>query len=182
MVARKITFFISVALISMMGLQAVAAESKAAAIVDDSMITTKIKAKMLADKAVHSLGISVETKEGIVSLTGNVKTEAEAAAAIELAAATPGVKDVNASGLAVEGSTQPITDAIITAKVKGAFIREKLFGDKLDSVSTVSVETKQGVVYLSGTLKTANEAQNASKLAKAVAGVKRVESSISVKP
>jgi hyperosmotically inducible protein len=136
---------------------------------------------MLADKAVHSLGISVETKEGVVTLTGNTKTEAELASAIELAASTPGVKDVNASGLKVEGSTQPFTDAIITAKVKGTFIREKLFGDKLDSVSTVNVETKQGVVYLSGTLKTADEVQNALKLAQTVDGVKRVESAINVK-
>ena len=182
MIARKITFYVSVVLMAIVSLQAVAAESKAAAIVDDSMITTKIKAKMLADKAVHSLGISVETKEGIVSLTGQVKTEAEAAAAIELAASTQGVKDVNADGLKVEGSTQPFTDAIITAKVKGAFVREKLFGNKLDSVSTINVETKQGVVYLSGTLETADEAKNASKLAQAVGGVKRVESSIAVKP
>ena len=46
----------------------------------------------------------------------------------------------------------------------------------------ITESATEGVVYLSGTLKTADEAQNASKLAQTVEGVKRVESSIRVKP
>ncbi len=180
MIARKFTLFVSSVLMVISSLQVVA-ESKAAAIIDDSMITTKIKAKMLADKVVHSLAVSVATKEGVVTLAGSVKTELEATQVVELAASTPGVKNVDAVGLKMEASAQPLTDAIITGKVKGAFVREKLFGDKLSSVTSVKVETKGGVVYLSGTLKSAEESKNAAKLAESVEGVTKVESTITVK-
>ena len=178
--AIKLTTMASALLIGFASLQAVA-ESKAAEIVDDSMITTKVKAKMIADKAVHALDISVETKEGVVNLSGEVKTDAEATAAVELAASTPGVKDVDTSNLKVSESKQPLSDVLVTAKVKGAFVREKLFGDKPTSVTGVKVETKEGVVYLTGTVRSEAEAKNAEKVAKSVTGVKKVESAISVK-
>jgi hyperosmotically inducible protein len=139
---------------------------------------------MLADKTVPSLEISVETKEGVVTLSGKVKTEAEATAAVELAAATEGVKKVDASGLKMadgRAGHQALADAIITGEVKGALIREKLSGDESDTGSRVKVETKEGVVYLSGTLKSAEKEKHAIKLARAIQGVKAVEATITIK-
>ena len=172
---------ISTACLVLGSFSAAAADSEVRTVVDDSFITTKVKAKMAADKNVSALGISVETKDGVVSLQGDVKSDAEAVAAIELAAATEGVKDVNANLVKVQpAGNQVVEDAIITAKVKGAFVREKLFGEQAVALTSVHVETKEGVVTLTGSVDNAAKADTAIQLTKAVLGVKDVVSAITV--
>jgi hyperosmotically inducible periplasmic protein len=63
--------------------------------VDDSVITTKVKAKHAQDDVVSVLGVSVDTKHGVVILTGKAKTEAEKSRAEMLAKQVEGVKDVS---------------------------------------------------------------------------------------
>lgn len=72
---------------------------------DDSMITTKVKAEMLAAKDVAGMKIDVKTVNGVVSLTGDVHSQAEADRAAEVARKVKGVTSVDASGLKV--SDQP---------------------------------------------------------------------------
>ncbi|WP_334120886.1 BON domain-containing protein [Limnobacter sp.] len=72
---------------------------------------------------------------------------------------------------------QYVDDSTITAKVKA-----KHAEDKVVSALRVSVETKQGVVVLSGEAKTDGEKQRAEMLAKQVEGVKSVSNKIDVKP
>ncbi len=136
---------------------------------------------MVADKATSARNIGVETKTGIVFLSGNVDTDSEASAAIEIAASTEGVVDVDASKLSVQMSNHPVADSMVTAKVKGAFMREKLFGDNPIAAISIHAETKDGVVFLTGTADNAAQAENAEKLAKTVNGVTRVESTVKVK-
>lgn len=78
-------------------------------------------------------------------------------------------------------STDFMADSMITAKVKTALIREKLFGKSDLSVMGISVTTTNGIVYLTGTVDKQSEADSAVSLAKAVEGVSGVESSIVVK-
>ena len=59
-----------------------------------SGITSAVKAKLLADSAVSGLSIDVDTENGIVTLTGNVKSKAEADRAVMLARNTDGVTRV----------------------------------------------------------------------------------------
>jgi hyperosmotically inducible protein len=61
----------------------------------DSTITTKLKAKYLAEKGIPSTAISVSTYEGTVTLTGTVASKEQAAAAGRIAANTAGVKKVD---------------------------------------------------------------------------------------
>lgn len=149
--------------------------------VDDAAITTKVKAALLANKMVSGLEISVETNQGVVALQGQVKSESEAHTAIEIAASTTGVTDVDASKLTVNGGEHhPVMDSMITAKVKGVYLREKLFGDKPTTVTQIHVETKDGVVYLTGKANSETQAKNAQELAKGVKGVKEVKSSVKI--
>lgn len=60
----------------------------------DAAITTAVKTKFLADTLVGGLKIDVDTKDGVVTLTGPVKSAAEKAEAIRLAKTTTGVKSV----------------------------------------------------------------------------------------
>jgi hyperosmotically inducible protein len=158
---------------------AVKLANKTVNLVKDSTITGFIYAQIALDNNLSQDNINVSTNRGEVTLEGTVDSDTEASAVIQLASSAAGVVSVDASRLKVKKSTQPFTDLVITAKVKGTFIREKLFDDK-DLSSQVKVETKNGVVYLSGTAGTAAQAQNAIKLTQSVSGVTRVESSIKV--
>ena len=60
---------------------------------DDSMITSKVKAKLLEDKEVSGLAVNVETFKGVVQLSGFAKTEAEREGR-QLARSVGGVKDI----------------------------------------------------------------------------------------
>jgi osmotically-inducible protein OsmY len=62
--------------------------------VDDTTITTKVKSALLADGAVKSFEIKVETFKGVVQLSGFVDTEDQRAAATKDAMGVAGVTDV----------------------------------------------------------------------------------------
>ena len=51
----------------------------------DVGITTKVRAKMAIDETVRASKIEVTTKDGVVTLTGNIDSEAAKARALSLA-------------------------------------------------------------------------------------------------
>lgn len=61
---------------------------------DDTVLTTKVKAVLLNDPTVSGLSVNVETFKGVVQLSGFVKTTAERDRAVELARDVKGVKQV----------------------------------------------------------------------------------------
>lgn len=63
--------------------------------VEDTGITTKVKASLLADSDISSLGISVETNKAVVTLTGCAETQAQIDLAEKDTKAIEGVKSVN---------------------------------------------------------------------------------------
>lgn len=62
--------------------------------IDDANITAAVKSKLLADRATQGLRINVTTKNGVVSLTGQVRSSTEKELAEQMAAGTSGVKAV----------------------------------------------------------------------------------------
>ncbi len=62
--------------------------------VDDSAISTKVKAKLFEDPATSGWHISVTTDKGVVRLTGTVASAKEKEHAGELARGVAGVKSV----------------------------------------------------------------------------------------
>ena len=70
--------------------------SIAASVVKDSVITTKIKAKLAAEHLGSAKHIKVDTDmNGVVWMTGTANSQAEVDKAIAIARATEGVKSVN---------------------------------------------------------------------------------------
>ena len=63
--------------------------------IDDSIITTKLKTALLADTTLKGSDISVETRNGEVSLTGTVSSPAQKDHAVKIAQSLNGVKNVN---------------------------------------------------------------------------------------
>ena len=60
----------------------------------DAGITTAVKGKLVADDLVKARQINVDTKNKVVTLTGQVQTQAEEARALQIARNTNGVRDV----------------------------------------------------------------------------------------
>ena len=61
---------------------------------EDGRLTTKIKAKMALDDSVKALALDVDTKDTVVTVSGEVRSEAERQRALALARETEGVKQV----------------------------------------------------------------------------------------
>jgi osmotically-inducible protein OsmY len=78
--------------------------------VDDSTITTKIKADLLDDKNVSSTDVHVKTYKGVVDLSGFVNSQSEISEAGRVAGQVSGVKSVH-NNLIVKGTVAPPTAA-----------------------------------------------------------------------
>ncbi|MEW5707363.1 MAG: BON domain-containing protein [Pseudomonadota bacterium] len=62
--------------------------------VTDAWITAKVKTMLLKDRSVSGLKVNVETKDGVVQLSGFVKNRQQAERAAEIASQVQGVKRV----------------------------------------------------------------------------------------
>ena len=67
---------------------------KAAGAVDDAAVTTKVKAALIAEPGLATMPIDVDTRNGVVTLLGNVDSAEHGTRAIEVARATSGVRGV----------------------------------------------------------------------------------------
>jgi osmotically-inducible protein OsmY len=63
--------------------------------IDDSMITTKVKAALVAEPALSALDIKVKTADGVVTLSGTIDSPDKAERAKQLAQTVDGVKTIN---------------------------------------------------------------------------------------
>ena len=70
---------------------------------NDGWITTKVKSKLAAAKNIKSTDISVDTSQGVVTLSGTVPSKSVKNHAVREAKSVKGVKSVDASGLTVSG-------------------------------------------------------------------------------
>jgi len=68
--------------------------SSAGEVIDDSVITTKVKAAFVEDKQVGAMNIHVETLKGTVQLSGFANNATEMNRAEEIARSVKGVKSV----------------------------------------------------------------------------------------
>lgn len=77
------------------------AANDAAASISDSWITSKVKSSFLYSRNLDSLNIKVETRDGFVSLSGTVLSNAEKRLAVETARNIRGVRGVDADALRI---------------------------------------------------------------------------------
>lgn len=147
--------------------------------ISDSTITLKIKAKYFNNPLLNPLDIKVTTIHGFVHLSGIVDTSMQYETAVILAEDTDGIRDVNSSDLIVKSSPTPTNDTIITAKIKGIFLKNNIFkNDTMPESWTIHVETANGIVYLSGSVKDSAERDKAIHLVKSVKGVKGIKADL----
>jgi osmotically-inducible protein OsmY len=154
-------------------------ESTAGRVVDDSTITTKVKAALVGDTDVSALKVHVKTYKGTVQLNGQVETAEEKAAAEERASKVEGVVEVKNNltvGETHHTAGKMMNDTEITTKVKAAFV-----GSPVVKASQINVTTKGGVVTLAGFADTAEAKTEAERLAGQVENVQRIANNVQVR-
>ncbi|MGI3129140.1 BON domain-containing protein [Halopseudomonas pachastrellae] len=144
--------------------------------------TATIKSKLLWNSNTEGLDIDVTTNNGVVTLSGTAQSDAAKDLAGMLAKDTDGVHRVdneirvNADATAAakaqnaaDDAGEAISDAWITSKIKSSY----LLSSNLSGLD-ISVDTKNGVVALSGTVMSSEEKDLAIQTAKNIKGVKEV--------
>jgi len=85
-------FFLAVLLTAVMGCAPTSTREGTGEYIDDSVITTKVKAAIFNEPSLKSFEINVETFRGVVQLSGFVSSQADITKAIEVARGVEGVK------------------------------------------------------------------------------------------
>lgn len=141
---------------------------------DDSTITTKVKAKLTADPQVNPFEIDVDTENGVVRLSGVVENADARSEAVKLAADTRGVvRVIDELEAGDQSFGEKVDDATITTKIEA-----KLAADPEINPFEIDVDTVRGVVTLSGTVHEAAQRAEAERIALETKGVRDVRNRI----
>ncbi|HWU97462.1 MAG TPA: BON domain-containing protein [Oxalicibacterium sp.] len=70
------------------------AGKSAGAVIDDTVVTTKVKTALLADSDIKGLDVNVDTAQGVVTLNGAVNNQTQIDRAAKIAGEVEGVKSV----------------------------------------------------------------------------------------
>lgn len=146
---------------------------------DDSSITAKVKAALVDHENIKSTDISVKTEKKVVTLSGFVESQTQAEQAVSVAKGVEGVSSVSDKLHVRDGKEQSVSgyagDTATTSEIKA-----KLLADDIVPSRNVKVETTDGVVQLSGHVKSNAQSERAESIAKAVDGVKSVKNDLKV--
>jgi len=168
----------------------------------DPGITTAVKTKLASDDTVRATDINVDTKNGVVTLKGEVQSAAAKTRALELAKATNGVRDV-VDAITVTPAAAPTTGVREPAPAPGdpqrkpgdpardvsetlgdagitTAIKTKMLADTTVSGLKIDVDTTNAVVTLKGDVSSAAEKRRAIELARETNGVKSVKDQLKI--
>ena len=148
----------------------------------DAWLTEKVKTELLFHRNVSGSTTEVHVQDGIVTLRGEVASQAQKELTTEYAKDVEGVKDVKnemnmsqTSKTTTEYVMESIDDASITAQVKMTL----LYHRSTSALST-KVETSEGVVTLNGKAKNAAEKELVTKLVNDINGVRSINNRMSI--
>ena len=91
---RAFVFMAALALATMLGCASTRTQESTGQYIDDSTITTKVKAAVFNEPSLKSAQINIETFKGQVQLSGFVGSQAEINKTVEVARAVGGVTAV----------------------------------------------------------------------------------------
>lgn len=142
----------------------------------DSGITSVIQASLEANDKVKARQVEVETREGVVFLTGVVETEEARREAGRVSWRTEGVRGV-VNDLTVGERTVGswVDDVMISSKVKS-----KLIANSEIKSGDIDVSSSQGVVTLIGRVRSEQMKSDAERIARGTKGVTNVNNELLV--
>ena len=89
-----VSFMLAAVFVTMLGCASTASKEGTGEYIDDTVITTKVKAAILNEETLKSAEVNVETFKGVVQLSGFVNSEADIAKAASVARGIKGVSSV----------------------------------------------------------------------------------------
>jgi hyperosmotically inducible periplasmic protein len=155
-------------------------QQSAGEVIDDSVLTSKVKIALIDDPTTKAGQINVETYRGVVQLGGFVDNAKQKAQATRVARSVTGVKEVRNDLLISTKphatSGQDVDDGMLTASVKA-----KLMDDSTTKAYEINVGTQKGVVQLTGFVDSTTMKARAGELARSVDGVKDVRNDLEIR-
>jgi hyperosmotically inducible periplasmic protein len=172
---------------------------------NDRWITVQIQAQYFGDPDVRGRDIQVETRDGVVTLTGEVGDQEIREHVVTIARNTEGVERVE-DRLRVHGEAEPTAgpegerrdpehpaegerpreDRPVTGRMGDAWITTKIqaryFTDEEVRGADINVTTENGVTTLEGEVASEQVRERALRLARETDGVERVEDRLTVRP
>jgi hyperosmotically inducible protein len=146
---------------------------------DDAGTSARVNTALMQDPLVKAGQVDVETYRGVVQLNGFIDSTAAKDRATTVTRSVSGVQEVH-NNVVVKTSERTVgtvvDDATITAKVKTALI-----DNSGTSAGQINVETRQGVVQLSGFVNDTDEKHTAGSLASNIEGVHHVDNELEIK-
>ncbi|MDZ4784531.1 MAG: BON domain-containing protein [bacterium] len=155
----------------------------------DATTTAAVKTRLLTTKSMHDMKILISTKNGIVSLSGNVTSLPQKEAAEKIALNTRDVLDVNnelkiedAKSLAEKANNasvnvaREVSDSWISSKIRTSLMFSSDFPG-----SSVSINTKKGTVTLKGYARNATQSAEIEKSINEFLGVREVKNDLKIK-
>lgn len=156
--------------------------------VEDANVTTRVQLQLLWNSQTGGLDIDVETNDGMVTLKGTASSAAERRAAERIALNTQGVREVE-NQIEIEPEASPpdqssnlisqtvdqISDGWITSRV----VASLRFNNSIKD-GNIDVSTTDGVVSLTGQVRTAKQKKLAGKTARDIYGVKQVNNALEI--
>lgn len=155
------------------------ASTSVATEIDDTAVTTRVKSALFADPDIKSLDLQVETRKGIVQLSGFVNNQTQIDRALTAARGVAGVTSVENKLSIKDGPVtvgNVVDDSVMTAKVKTA-----LLADPNVKSQDIAVNTRKGEVQLSGFVDSQAQIDQAVAIAGKVEGVTSVSNEMSIK-
>lgn len=171
MITLRQLLVLAACLVALPACAAVQEQRSAVRQIDDTNTSIAIKSAMMRAEGFALSGVDVEVTEGVAFLGGTAPREIDKAYAECLAWSGPAVRSVAnhievGEGRSFRGGAN---DVWITQRV-----RARLAGDRFVRSVNFNIETHQGVVYLLGFARDANERDRAARHAALVNGVERV--------
>jgi osmotically-inducible protein OsmY len=150
----------------------------------DLAVSNKVRSAFLLSKRLSAYTIGVETRDGIVTLTGQVPTEVDKELAANVTKDVPDVKGVN-NQLVVQPGLKP-SEASVREGMRvsdleiRADLNERMVASQALKGQNIQVAVQDRIVTLSGQVETPAQKTGAEQLARSVANVVDVVNNLGV--
>jgi hyperosmotically inducible protein len=144
--------------------------------VDDSVISTTVKTKMIADEFVKARHIDVDVLNGVVYLIGVVESSSQKRMAADIARGVEGVRRVENQLIVGKASAgQFLNDTILTSKIKTELLKAP------DVRSTnIDVDTNNNVITLTGIVQSIKEKNKVLFIVQKIGGNRQIVDNLAV--
>lgn len=137
---------------------------------DDSVISSTVKTKMISDEFVKATHVDVDVLNGVVFLIGVVESSSQRRMAADIARGVEGVRRVENQLLVGKTSAeQVLNDTILTSKIRTELVKEP------DIRSTnIDIDTNNNVVTVTGIVSSENEKNKVLYIVQKVSGNRQI--------